>query len=93
MKMFLLLFFVLALAVPTTAQKGDEAKSEWDEFRFTDYDREVAAGLREVQQLLQGRESLLQSYERSDQSAIATEREIEKLIQDRINTHKTRLSY
>ena len=80
MKMFLLLFFILALAVPTTAQKGDEAKSEWDEFRFTDYDYEVSASLREVQQLMLGREALLQSYERTSQSAIATEREISKPI-------------
>ncbi len=75
--------------IPAAAQKA----SEWDAFRFTDSDREVAAGLREVQQLLQGRESLVQSYENTDQSQIETERAIEKLYQDRIQTKKAALSY
>ena len=90
MRISVLLLFLIAAAIP---QAAAQKESEWDEFRFTEYDREVAAGLMKVQKLMQGREALLQSYDRSDQSAIATEREIEKFRQDQINTQKTRLAY
>ena len=49
-------------------------------------------GLKEVQSLLQGREALKQSYERTAQSQIATERQVEKLRQDRIHTERAQIS-
>ncbi len=83
--------FLFVIATSTVAQ--DEFETQWDQFRFTEYDKEVAAGLREVQQLLQGREALLQAYESTEQGMIGTQQEIEKLYQDRINTRKAALSY
>ena len=88
------LFLLFTVVLPVTAQpEADESDfSEWDQFRFNDYDYEVSGGLKEVQSLLVGRESLLQSYERTDQSRIATAREAEKLRQDQIHTQKAALS-
>ena len=88
------LCLVFAVVLPVSAQpEADESDfSEWDQFRFNDYDYEVSGGLKEVQSLLVGRESLLQSYERIDQSRIATAREAEKLRQDKIHTQKAALS-
>ena len=89
-----ILFLLFTLVLPVTAQRAEEEAepSEWDQFRFNDYDYEVSGGLKEVQSLLVGRESLLQSYERTDQSQIATAREAEKLRQDKIHTQKAALS-
>jgi hypothetical protein len=91
---YLSLFLLLLCVMRATAEpEADDADfSEWDQFRFNDYDYEVSGGLKEVQSLLVGRETLLQSYERTDQSRIATAREAEKLWQDNLHTQKAALS-
>jgi hypothetical protein len=44
------------------AQSNDVWNPEWDQFRLTPYDQEAIDGIKEVQDLMRGRESIIQGY-------------------------------
>jgi hypothetical protein len=93
MRLTRLMTLLLCLTPFVSAQTNDSWNPEWDQFRLTEYDQEVIDGIKEFQSLIRGRESIIQSYETTDQKAIATERAIQGLYQDHIGTQRARMAY
>jgi hypothetical protein len=62
MRVTCLLTVMFCLTPSVFAQSNDVWNPEWDRFRLTPYDQEVIDGIKEVQDLMRGRESIIQGY-------------------------------